>query len=103
MSPTTKLLLAANALCLMLFLGLAFLLPLHGQAQAEQRYTQLTKPNTQVVKLTHSANPKSPGPWIAAPAITASRSAANMGIGLTLLNVSLFTAANWKTQKKRAH
>jgi hypothetical protein len=95
MSPTTKLLLAANALCLMLFLGLAFLLPLHGQSQAQQRFTQLDK-----VKLTRTGPANQAGPWIAAPAITATRSTANIGIGLTLLNVSLFTAAAMPKKKK---
>jgi hypothetical protein len=110
MSKSTKILFAANAICLALFLALAFLLPLHGQSQAEQRFTQLDKAgainHNQVARMRITndradASPKSAGPWIAAPAITASRSAANLGIGLTLLNVSLFTASTWKSKKKR--
>jgi hypothetical protein len=101
MSTTTKLLLIANALCLMVFLALAFLLPLHGQSQAEARFTQLDKAGAvnHVGMAKMQLTRTNPGPWIAAPAITASRSAANIGIGLTLLNVSLFTAASMPKKK----
>jgi hypothetical protein len=113
MTTTTKLLFVANALCLALFLGMAFLLPLHGQTQATERFTQLDKAGAinhasiAKVKITRdpasvssSSRPPTPGPWIAASAITATRSAANVGIGLTLLNVSLFTAAAVPKKKK---
>ena len=97
---TTKILFAANIFGLTLFLGMAFLLPLHGQSQAEIRYKQfIADPNF------HSTldNRRGPNPdalYIVEPTLRALRAAANVGIALTLLNVSLFTASQWKKKKK---
>ena len=40
MPITSKILYSANTFCLLLFLGMAFVLPLHGQAQAQTRLAE---------------------------------------------------------------
>ena len=101
MPPTTKLLFAANILGLALFLGMAFLLPLYGESEARKRFDTLEQQSS----VNSAMLPSRPrggdtATWIAAPAIGGVRAAANVGIGLTLLNVSLFMASQLKKKKK---
>jgi ABC-type phosphate transport system permease subunit len=91
MPLTTKILFAANILGLALFLGMAFLLPLHSESAAQQQF-QLLQQQGPVT----TANVAS----IADPAVKGAVTASNVGIGLTLLNVCLFAATNVKKKKK---
>ena len=91
MPITSKILFAANILCLALFLAMAFLLPLHSQAAAQKQFEELQRQG-QLTSDTAAS--------IAASAITGATTAANVGIGLTLLNVCLFAATSAKKKKK---
>ena len=100
MPITTKILYSANTFCLLLFLGMAFVLPLHGQAQAQTRLDELRRSPTLTTTMHPNGGPNSAAIWIVDPALTGVRAAANVGIALTLLNVSLFAASQLKKKKK---
>ena len=98
---TTKILYTANMLGLALFLGMAFLFPLHGQTQARQRLEELqTEGVTGAVSTDKHHGIDGTADWVVDPAITGGRAAANVGIGLTLLNVSMFFASTMTKKKK---
>ena len=101
---TTKILYVANTICLAIFLGMAFLLPMYGQSEANERLRNLPSHE--------SAMPSMPGDlrgtgnsgatWIVEPSLTGVRAASNLGIAVTLLNVSLFFAGSFDKKKKKA-
>lgn len=100
-----RILIIANVVCLMGFLGVAFLFPLHAQSQANARFDELQSHgaiNTPAAERFQQSRGVAPAMWIATPAIAGERTIANAGIALTLLNVCLFAAATMPAKKKKA-
>src|SRR4051794_27695299 len=96
-----KILYGANIFGLALFLGLAFLLPIHGESQAAARYDEVRKREPLYATQSTNMTTAPEAAWIADPAISGARFAANIGIALTLLNVSIFFATSTLQKKKK--
>ena len=96
----SKLLLPLNIVALLLFLVLAFALPLNAQSQAKMRFEQLDRDGAIDVK---SKNQRTTAPLtIAGSAISSLRTAANIGVAVTLANVALpLGAAMLKQPEKK--
>lgn len=102
----TKILLTANIIALVAFVIMAFALPLHGELQARERFTELDRsgaisaPAIEKLDAEHrfgnaaSLDYRDKVPtWIAAPSTNGLRLACNIGIALTLMNVALMSAS----------
>lgn len=99
MPAISKILMVANIACLAAFLGMAFLLPLHGQSQAESRYKQL-KENPAAASTAQTPG-TSDAIYVVEPALTAVRGASNLGIIITAANIFLFMVNERSGSKKK--
>ena len=101
-----KILLTANIVALVTFVIMAFALPLHGELQARERFSELDRagainaPAIEKLDADHrfgnvqSLEHRNKVPtWIAGPSTDGLRLACNIGIALTLMNVALMSAS----------
>jgi len=106
-----KLLLTANIVGLVAFVIMAFALPLHGELQARERFTELDRggainaPAIEKLDADHRFGGaqnldyrNTVAVWIAGPSTNGLRMACNIGIALTLINVALMSASVLKPQ-----
>jgi hypothetical protein len=100
----TRILITANIVCLMGFLGVAFLFPLHAQSQANARYDELQSHgaiNASAAESFQASRGVNPAMWIATPAISGERTIANAGIALAAMNLFFIPASTVVMQKKQ--
>jgi len=100
----SRILITANVVCLMGFLGVAFLFPLHAQSQANARFDELQNHgaiNASAADSFQASRGINPAMWIATPAISGERTIANAGIALAAMNLFFIPASVVVMQKKK--